>query len=413
MLFKPFDGPAGLFKRKGKCLRSEPVDIAAFTAPSGDVIERLDRDARRYWCFVPDPLPPSLAPEHFVSLLPLMADASRALGRLAGLGTLLRNPALLVRPYMRREAIASSRIENTYTSFAELIAFEAGAHRLGSIETREVHNYVLALEYGLRHVGDHGVTPDLIREIHRLLMRGGRGESYATPGEFRSLQNHIGGTSTHPADARFVPPPPTEALALVDQLVEYLSARKPDTPALVEAAWMHYQFESIHPFLDGNGRVGRVLIPLLLSLRSELEHPLLYLSPYFERDRSRYYDLLLGVSTQSLWIPWLAFFLQGVVDQSNAGASLAKQIIDLGRDWHERLEHMGSPLTAHRLADYVHEVVGVYAATLHRALGVSQPTAYKAIATLVDAGILHEVTGRSRGQIFVATELQRILEQGI
>jgi Fic family protein len=244
-------------------------------------------------------------------------------------------------------------------------------------------------------------------------MQGARGERFATPGEFRNIQNHIGGSSNHPAEARFVPPPPDVAMSLMDQFFDYLRVPKADTPILVEAAWMHYQFEAIHPFLDGNGRVGRVLIPLLLAHRNQLEHPLLYLSPYFERDRTRYYDALMDVSTRSAWAGWLEYFLRGVVDQAQAGTDLATRMIELGAEWRRRLDAVRAARSAHRLAEHVQEVIGIDSASAKNFLGVSPQTAYKAIDTLVACGIITEVTGRSWGQFFMATELQEMIETGL
>jgi len=341
---------------------------------------------------------------------PLLAEASQAFGQLAGLGRILPNPDLLVRPYMRREAVLSSRIENTHTSFSELVAFEFTREEAGDGSAREVLNYVAALEYGLRHVSEHGITMDLVRGIHRTLMQGARGERTSTPGEIRMVQNHIGGGSTDPADAHFVPPPPEYVPELLERLFEYLSAPKPGVPTLTEAAWMHYQFETIHPFLDGNGRVGRVLIPLLFALRNEMPHPLLYLSPYFEHNRSRYYDLLFAVSARSEWAAWHQYFLEGVRDQSRTAIELAERILDLGAKWQRLLDEQGAPRTAHRLAELVHQQLAVDGPTAAKLLGVSKVTAYKAIYTLVDAGILVQHGERARDRVYIAGELRDMME---
>ncbi|MGD9934010.1 MAG: Fic family protein [Dehalococcoidia bacterium] len=386
------------------------MDPSRFTKPAGSITNQPARDGRPYACFIPSSLPPPLDPVDLANLSNLLSEASLQLGQLAGLGRLLPNPALLVRPYARREAIASSRIEDTHTSFTDLVAFESGGHRIGSPETREVHNYVLALEFGLRHVREEGITPHLVRMIHKQLMTGARGERFSTPGEFRNVQNHIGGGSNHPADARFVPPPPGEAMVLLDQLFGFVADPSSGLPALIEVALIHYQFETIHPFLDGNGRVGRVLIPLLLALRHQIDHPLLYLSPFFERDRSRYYDLLFGVSARSDWLSWLQYFLSGVTAEATAGVQLASQIIALGKDWHERLTAAKASQNAHRLSDYVHEVIGLDPAAAKRFLEVAPQTAYNAIATLENVGIIEEITGSKRGQIFIAKELVNLLQ---
>lgn len=386
------------------------MEPSTLVSPSGRLLERVSPvSGRPYYPFVPDELPPPLSAAAFGDLAPLLATASQAFGELAGVGHLLPDPDLLVRPYMRREAILSSRIENTYTSFSELVAYEATGFEGSSSSTRDVLQYVTALDYGLRHVRQTGLTGDLVQEIHRKLLAGARGERFSTPGELRTVQNHIGGGTNDPADAHYVPPPADDARALLDQLFAYISQPKPDTPVLVEAAWIHYQFEAIHPFLDGNGRVGRVLIPLLFALRNEMDHPLLYLSPYFERDRSRYYDNLLRVSTHSTWTDWLRYFLQGVVDQAKAAGVLAKQIIDLGAEWHGRLDSERATRNAHRLADFVHRHVAVDAKSVRTNLDVSTQTAYNTIDALVQAGIL-EPFARSWGQVYIASELRALLE---
>ncbi|MCC7365601.1 MAG: Fic family protein [Dehalococcoidia bacterium] len=384
------------------------MDKATFGKPSGELVPASSAlTGRPYFCFVPAPLPPDLTPAELGRVAGLLAAASQAFGRLAGLGQVLPNPDLLVRPYMRREAILSSRIENTHTSFAELVAFEAtGADVSPGGATREVFNYVAAVEYGLRHVMEAGFTVDLVRGIHRTLMRGARGEHYATPGELRTVQNHIGGGSNDPADAHFVPPPAARVPGLLDGLFAYL--QQAEVSPLIQAAWMHYQFETIHPFLDGNGRVGRVLIPLLFAHRHQMPHPLLYLSPYFERDRSRYYDRLFAVSARSEWVPWLEYFLAAVLDQSNAAVALAQGIVALGPDWHGRLDAMRAPQSAHRLADLVHQHVAVNAQMVRTNLGVSPQTAYNAIDALVAAGILVEMTDRPRDRVWLAGELHAL-----
>jgi len=386
------------------------MDTAAFVNPSGTLVPRRAAvSGRQYWAFVPDPLPPSLDLADVGSLAPLLAEASQAFGMLSGAGRVLPNPDVLVSPYLRREAIMSSRIENTHASFSDLAAFEATQQESPASQARDVHNYVLALEYGLRHVRDEGFTLDLIRRIHRLLMAGARGERLSTPGEFRTMQNHIGETPD-PADAHFVPPPPDEAMAALEGLIEYLSRPRDSESVLIEAAWMHYQFETIHPFLDGNGRVGRVLIPLLFSLRGEMEHPLLYLSPYFETDRAAYYDALFGVSTRSEWTDWLRYFLAGVADQARVGARLAGDLIALGAEWRHRLDLARASRHAHRLAEFVQEHSAVDAKTARLNLGVSPTTAYAAIKALVDTGILEEYTGRNWGQLYIAPELRDLME---
>lgn len=384
------------------------MEQADFTNPSGRVILRHSpATGKPYWAFVPDPLPPGITNEATAANVVRLAEANRKLGQLDGLGQFVPNPDLLVQPYMRREAVLSSRIEGLHTTHAELVTLEAMGELEANSDTRDVHNYVVALDYGLRHVHDAGITRDLVLQVHRKLMQGARGERFATPGEFRAVQNHIGNTREH-ADARFVPPPPEEMQECLDQLFAYLVDPGPGTPVLVEAAWLHYQFEAIHPFLDGNGRVGRALLPLLLAWRHQMSHPLLYLSRYFERDRGEYYDRLHAVSTRGEWSEWLGFFLQGVVEQAEEGTRMSRQIVALGNDWHRRLDDLKAAHNAHRLADLALQHMALDTKTAERMLGVSTQTAYKAMATLVSAGILVEVTGRTWGRVYLSRELSEL-----
>ena len=387
------------------------MDDTPFTNPSGTLLHRTSTlSGRSYCCFVPNPLPPPFSAAELGAVAAPLASASRAFGELAGIGRLLPDPDLLVRPYMRQEAILSSRIENTYTSYSELVAFETTGGEAASTDTKEVLNYVDALEYGLRHVGDGGITLDLVRDVHRILLGNSSSSRYATPGEIRSVQNHVGGGTNDPADARYVPPPPDLGADLLNQLFSYIAEDKPQLPVLVEAAWMHYQFEAIHPFLDGNGRVGRVLIPLLFAQRHQMNHPLLYLSPYFERDRSNYYDNLFNVSARSAWMIWLRYFLEGVASQARSAIELSEKIIELGLDWHRRLDGTSASRNAHRLVNYIHRHIAVTAKIATLNLDVASQTAYSTIRALVGAGILQELPGRSWRQIYVAQELLALLE---
>jgi Fic family protein len=229
------------------------LELSRFTSPSGLLVDGPGPDGASYWAFVPADLPPPIDVERsaIAELAMLLTDAEHWLGRLVGIGSRLPNPDLLVRPQMRQEAVLSSRIEGTQTSFSDLMAYEVEQLEMPGSDVREVHNYLVALDYGLRTVQQTGVTTDLVRELHRKLMTGARGAGLAHPDEFRFQQNHIGTEGTNdPADARFVPPPPMQMQQCLDRLFQYVGEEKP-TPALVELAWVHYQFETIHPFNDG------------------------------------------------------------------------------------------------------------------------------------------------------------------
>ena len=385
------------------------MEEGAFINPSGRLVTRVSPGGEEYRAFVPAALPPAEEREAILPLTRLLGDANHALGQLDGVGSMLQDPDLLVRPYMRREAVRSSRIEGTQASFADLVTFEATDLRLEKGDVREVYNYLDALDYGLRHIHDDGPGHDLVRMLHCRLLTEVRGERFGTPGEFRTIQNHIGGPGPLKS-ASFVPPPPDEMVESLDALVEYMQADKPQTPLLVELAWVHYQFEVIHPFIDGNGRVGRLLIPLVLAERRRLSHPLLYLSPYFEAHRQRYYDLLFAVSARSAWQAWLEFFLRGVLEQAQEGVDLARRLLGLYEDWRQRLLGAKSPANAHRALELVQRSIAVDAAMVEHELGVATQTAYKQISVLERLGIIREVTGRSHGRLYVATELLEVMD---
>ena len=387
------------------------MNIALFTNPSGQLVEvKRDPPLTSYAAYVPAPLPPEAEDAAIASAARELGAANLALGRLTGIGEFFPAPNLLVRPYLRREAVASSRIEGTMASFSDVVALEAGIQPPPGSDTRDVLNYVTALEAGLQTSQDGVLSLDLIRSLHRHLMAGARGEGFSNPGEFRLIQNHIGHTNEIDiASATYVPPPPAEMHAGLEQLVDYVNAPKPRTPAIVEAAWMHYQFEAVHPFLDGNGRVGRLLIVLLLAARHEVSHPLLYLSPYFERRRDEYYRLLLAVSSTSAWEDWLRFFLLGVVEQAQEAVSVARNVLTLREEWRERLDVVGATPSARRLIDFVVEHVAVTPRIVELGLGVARQTAYTAVRALVEAGILQPISLRQRGRVYVAPELVRLL----
>lgn len=387
------------------------MDTRLFTEPSGRLLSvEQESPLASYVAFIPGLLPPIAENAAIAAVARELGDANLALGRLMGIGEFFPNPDLLVRPYLRREAVASSRIEGTQASFSDVVALEAGVRPLPGTDAVDVLNYVTALDRGFRSVADEDwLSLDALRSLHRQLMTGARGEAFSNPGELRIIQNHIG-TTNDIADAIYVPPPPEKMHETLTQLLGYLQGEKPRTPVLVEAAWMHYQFEAIHPFLDGNGRVGRLLIPLLLAARQQLSHPLLYLSPYFERRKSEYYDLLLAVSTTSAWERWLRFFLLGVAAQATEAVSVAKEIIALGSLWEERLATDGASPSARRLARYVLEQVGVTPRGVELGLSVARQTAYNAIEALVGAGILVQIPTVQRGSLYFAPELVAILE---
>lgn len=361
-----------------------------------------------YWAFVPNPLTPAL--DLVGQLVGRLAEAERALGRLGGVGTSLPNPCLLINSFVRREAVLSSRIEGTEASLSDLLFFEAAPSLPPRPpDVREVANYVRALELGLSPGRRLPMSLRLMRDMHRLLMTGVRG-SHLTPGEFRRSQNWIGAPGCKLEDASIVPPPVPEMNEALDAFEKYLHAPS-DEPELVRLALIHYQFEAIHPFLDGNGRIGRLLISLLLCEWGLLPSPLLYLSAFFERRREEYYSRLLGVSQKGEWEAWIDFFLTGVAEQSLDAVSRARRLQALRDRYHARLQRARSSARLLKLVDglFDHPAMSIRGAA--RLLGVTQRAASLNIFKLVDAGILAEATGRARNRIFVARSIISTIEE--
>jgi len=369
-------------------------------SPSGRLVCAGPSDAA-YWAFVPYPLPPDLPPD--IELLRASTDAAYALGELAALGRTIANPHLLIGPFVRREAVRSSRIEGTRADVADLYAFEAGHGLRAALppeDVREVANYVAALEYGLARLASLPVSLRLMRELHGRLMQGVRGE-HATPGEFRRSQNWIGRPGCSLNEAEYVPPPPDEMLAALDAFEKYLHADDAQ-PRLVRLALIHQQFEAIHPFLDGNGRIGRLLISLLLVEWGLLPLPLLYLSAYFERHRQTYYDLLWAVNARGDWRAWVLFFLRGVAEQAQDAGARAKRLQDLQAKWRARLTGVRSSALLLRLVDELFRMPVVTLPQVQRTLSVTHRSATLIVERLIAEGILQPVTGRVRNRQFIA-----------
>ncbi len=381
------------------------MEIGLFqNSPSG----RLIRASGEYWAFVPHPLPPKLEWDN--SLVSLISRADLALGTLSGLGETLPNPHLLIYPFIRREAVLSSRIEGTQSSLSDLLLFEATKVEKQR-DVREVQNYVRTIEYGLKRLDALPLSLRLIRELHGILMERVRGE-HATRGEFRQSQNWIGPPGCSLNEASFVPPPVPEMQDALDQLEKFLHADI-DLPPLVQLALIHYQFETIHPFLDGNGRIGRLLITLFLCERGILTKPLLYLSAFLERHRREYYERLLQVSQKGAWEKWIQFFLQAVVNQSSDAVQRSRRLLDLHQDYHRTSLEKHLPPTAGQLIELILMRPVLNPRIAQELLGVTFPAAQKAIRVLEDEGILVEITGGKRNKTYVAEEILRILEEDI
>src|SRR5438552_12426900 len=361
--------------------------------------------------FIPAGLPPN-PPVELASLYQHLDRANQALGRLDGLTTLLPDTKFFLYLYIRKEALLSSQIEGTQSSFSDLLLFESNAEPGVPIDdVEEVSNYVAAMQHGLRRLaGGFPLSLRLIREIHAILLRGGRGAN-KTPGEFRRSQNWIGGS--RPGNASFVPPPPEQMMQCLDSFERFLHDEKHRLPVLVEAGLVHVQFETIHPFLDGNGRLGRLLITLLLCSKGALREPLLYLSLYFKTNRDRYYDLLQRVRTDGAWEEWLAFFLEGTEMTARSAAEAAKQILTLFATDRNRIQKIGrAAASALRVHEYMQKKPLVAIGTVAEELKLSIPTVTVALDHLVRLSIAKEVTGKRRDRIFGYSRYMKILSEG-
>jgi Fic family protein len=361
--------------------------------------------------FVPHPLPPD-PPLELDSFHPLLDRANQALGRLDGLSTLLPDTELFLYLYVRKEAVLSSQIEGTQSSLSDLLLFENdAAPGVPMDDVREVSNYVAAMQHGLERLRDgFPLSLRLIREIHGILLRDERGGD-RTPGEFRRSQNWIGGT--RPGNAAFVPPPPERLIECLDSFEKFLHDEEQKLPLLVQLGLIHVQFETIHPFLDGNGRLGRLLITLLLCARGALREPLLYLSLYFKTHRSVYYDLLQRVRTQGVWEEWLMFFLEGAEATAKQAADTAVELIRLFEADRKRIQAIGrSALSALRVHEYMQKKPLINIGLAARALNLSVPTVSAALVRLEEMGIARETTGRERDRIYAYTQYLNIVSAG-
>ncbi len=380
------------------------MDVERFKSSTAG---RLIRTEAGHWAFIPDPLPPKGLDRFSAELVGILSQADRGIGALRSLGRLVPNPNLLVAPYVRKEAVLSSRIEGTQASLSDIFYYEASKEKPGHADTLEVLNYVKAMNHGLSRLKELPLSLRLVKEVHLKLMEGVRGEKMR-PGEFRADQNWIGPRGCSLADATYVPPPAPEMLEALGQWEEYLH-RDDLIPPLIKCALMHYQFEAIHPFLDGNGRVGRLLVALYLCEKGYLEYPIFYLSDFFEKHREDYYELLLGVSRDGNWDAWFEYFVRGVAEQSRVAEETGHRILDLQKRYRQQLERESVSPAVFQLLDmlFVNPFASLPGVSDH--LGVTWPTAKASAEHLVRLGIVREVTGRKRGRIYCAEELLSIL----
>lgn len=373
------------------------------TSPSGSVV----RNVQGYASFIPHPLPPAF--EWTTALVNSLSRADRVLGMLSIEGSKLPNPHLLIRPFIASEAVHSSRIEGTQATLGDVLGNDVGfGVKSHPDDLQEVHNYILALDYGMERLKSFPLSLRLLRDIHRQLMQGVRG-SHATPGEFRRSQNWIGSPGCTLAGAKYVPPGPEVLMECLGVFEEFL--HDTSLPPLIHAALCHYQFEAIHPFLDGNGRVGRLLITLLLHAHNVLSSPLLYLSAFFESSREVYYRHLYQVSKEGDWEEWLIYFLNGVAVQGLDVLSRTERINGLLMQWKIKV---GAEISRGILIDIITSLAVNPFITINRVaetMDVAFTTAQRAVMKLAALGIVSQVSEGRRDRVFCAREILQILEE--
>jgi len=383
------------------------MDEMAFSKPSGSLVQNNENNIT----FLPNFLPPKI--QYDESLITLVTEASTELGHLSGIGALLHNPELIIRPYLLREAVLSSKIEGTQASMRDMFRFQAGAtdSKITHEEKRisEIINYVKAVRHCLKEVKNgKQIDLDLVKVAHKKLLKDVRGQELE-PGIIRSMQNWIGPEGTKIEEATYVPPPPENVDELLIDEINFIQHPPERMPVLIQCAIMHYQFEAIHPFADGNGRIGRLLIPLLLFDRGILNQPLLYLSGYIEKNKTQYYNLLLQVSQKGKWIDWIKFFLYAVITQARDASNNIEKLEKLRAQYHEKLKSKKASASVYNLTDYLfsNPIVTIPKAASY--LEMTYPPAKKAIEVLVSLEILKAEDHKERNREFYAHEINAIL----
>jgi len=380
---------------------------------SGRIGERVPCSAvagEHYTAYVPRPLPPE-PPLDLTNIYPLLDQANAAIGRLDGMSMVLPDPSLFLYMYVRKEAVLSSQIEGTQSSLSDLLLFEsAEAPGVPLDDVTEVSCYVAAMNYGLERLKEFPLSLRLLRDIHDKLMTNARGGN-KQPGEFRTSQNWIGGT--RPGNARFVPPPPERLMETLGALEKFLHDETVTLPILIKAALAHVQFETIHPFLDGNGRLGRLLITFILCAEGLLKQPMLYLSLYLKTNRQAYYDHLQNVRETGDWESWIKFFLQGVIETASQAANTAQALVALFTKDRAIIQQSDkATATTQIVYDALLRQPVTNTRRLRELTGKPLPTLLRALDGLQQLGIITETTGKERNKVFAYRAYLEILNQG-
>jgi Fic family protein len=373
----------------------------------------LVTQAGGYKAFIPKPLPPSPSIHYDQNLQSLLSKADRALARLDGITTVLPNPDLFIAMYVKKEALLSSQIEGTQASLEGVLEFEADLIPKENVnEIKEVINYIRALSYGIERLKEFPISLRLIKEIHRILLEE-TGGTHRNPGEFRKSQNWIGPPGASLTEAIYVPPPPEAVLPTMGDLEAFFHSKNNNIPPLVKIALIHSQFETIHPFLDGNGRIGRLLITFYLFWQEILSKPLLYLSFYLKKNRAEYYDLLMKVRLKGAWEDWIKFFLKGISETSEEAAKTAREVIQLKEDLLTRLHKNSiSSVYSVKLIDLLFETPLVNVKDVSGKLNISKEAANELVKKFEKVGILKEITGKQRYKKYSFKEYIEIIATG-
>lgn len=381
------------------------MNPSSFDNAPGELLSIPSRSGKDAWAFLPNPLPPELESSHEITAA--VARATLALGNLNGVGLMLTNPLLLIRPFIQREALASSRIEGTQADYGQLVLLEAeGMSDPDDPDLEEVTNYIRALYTGWNRPEERPFSPGFLMELHSQLLDGVRGHD-RNPGRLREIQVVIGSSRDDAATARFVPPPPETVRGLVDDLCAYIVTPS-EHASPIRLALIHYQFETIHPFEDGNGRLGRLLLPLILGLWGELDLPLLYLSEYLEDHRDEYIERLYRVSSQSDWTGWILFMLEAIEQQALDSYHRIRRLYILREDMRERYQG-GRSAKLLTVIDHLFDRPSLTVKSTQQLLSITPRAAGLIIDRLVQDGVLEEVTGQSRNRIFVSRPIMDLM----